>query len=60
MILTTFQFMANVPARKFRGYKCIGPAALAVDEKRVSVEEQVENVVWLNPKAVTETAMYVE
>ncbi|KAF8863063.1 MFS transporter [Acephala macrosclerotiorum] len=51
-------FMANLPARKFRGYKCIGAAALAVDEKlpRVSVEE----VVWTNPKAVAEAAQYVE
>jgi SP family sugar:H+ symporter-like MFS transporter len=56
------QFIAGLPARKFRGYKCIGAAALAVDEKepRISVEEQIESVVWTNPKAVTETAMYVE
>ncbi|KAH8761343.1 putative maltose permease [Hyaloscypha sp. PMI_1271] len=34
-------FMAKLPARKFRGYKCVGPAVFAVDEKnqtRVSVE----------------------
>jgi len=51
-------FLARLPARKFRGYKCIGAAALAVDEKvpRVSVEE----VVWSNPKAATEAAMHVE
>lgn len=50
--------MAKLPARKFRGYKCIGAAALAVDEKlpRVSVEE----VVWSNPKATAEAAQYVE
>ncbi len=51
-------FLARLPARKFRTYKCIGAAALAVDEKepRISVEE----VVWSNPKAVTEAATYVE
>ncbi|KAH7327153.1 MFS transporter [Rhexocercosporidium sp. MPI-PUGE-AT-0058] len=51
-------FLAGLPARKFRGYQCIGAAALAVDEKvpRVSVEE----VVWSNPKAATEAAMHVE
>ncbi|KAH7379763.1 MFS transporter [Cadophora sp. MPI-SDFR-AT-0126] len=51
-------FLARLPARKFRGYQCIGAAALAVDEKvpRVSVEE----VVWSNPKAATEAAMHVE
>ena len=56
--LISSQFLARLPARKFRGYKCIGAAALAVDEKvpRVSVEE----VVWSNPKAATEAAMHVE
>jgi len=56
--LISSQFLACLPARKFRGYKCIGAAALAVDEKvpRVSVEE----VVWSNPKAATEAAMHVE
>jgi SP family sugar:H+ symporter-like MFS transporter len=52
------QFMAKLPARKFRGYKCVGPAVFQVDEKnpRVSIEE----VVWSNPKVATETAAYVE
>ncbi|KAE8447058.1 hypothetical protein EG329_011193 [Mollisiaceae sp. DMI_Dod_QoI] len=51
-------FVARLPARKFRTYKCIGAAALVVDEKepRVSVEE----IVWSNPKAATEAATYVE
>ncbi|PMD31531.1 putative maltose permease [Hyaloscypha variabilis F] len=52
-------FMAKLPARKFRGYKCVGPAVFAIDEKnqtRVSVEE----VVWTNPHVVAETMMHVE
>lgn len=52
-------FMAKLPARKFRGYKCVGPAVFAVDEKegaRVSIEE----VVWTNPHAVAETMMNVD
>ena len=50
--------MARLPARKFRTYKCIGAAALVVDEKepRVSIEE----IVWSNPKAAAETAVHVE
>jgi SP family sugar:H+ symporter-like MFS transporter len=34
--------MAKLPARNFRGYKCVGPAVFAVNEKegaRVSIEE---------------------
>lgn len=52
-------FMAKLPARKFRGYKCVGSAVFQIDEKtgaRVSVEE----VVWSDPKVVTETALHVE
>ena len=50
--------MAKLPARKFRGYKCVGPAVFAIDEKnpRVSIEE----VVWTNPHVVAETAINVE
>jgi SP family sugar:H+ symporter-like MFS transporter len=51
--------MAKLPAHKFRGYKCVGPAVFAVDEKnqtRVSVDE----VVWTNPHAVAGTTMNVE
>jgi hypothetical protein len=51
--------MAKIPARKFRGYQCVGPAVFAIDEKnqtRVSVEE----VVWTNPHVVAETMMHVE
>jgi SP family sugar:H+ symporter-like MFS transporter len=52
------EFMAKIPARKFRGYQCVGPAVFQVDEKnpRVSIEE----VVWSNPKVAAETATYVE
>ena len=51
-------FMARLPARKFRGYKCVGPAVFQVDEKhpRVSVEE----VVWADGKVASEAAMHVE
>jgi len=50
-------FLARLPARKFRKYQCIGPAAMVVDEKnpRVSIQE----VVWNNPKAVAEAAIHV-
>ena len=51
------QFEARLPARKFRHYKCIGPAAAALEQKlpRVSHDE----VVWANPKAATEAAVSV-
>jgi len=51
-------FMAKLPARKFRSYKCLGPAVFEVDEKmpRVSIEE----IVWSDPKAATEAAVHVE
>lgn len=50
--------MARLPARKFKGYQCIGAAALAVDEKepRISIQE----VVWSDPKVATEAAVHVE
>lgn len=51
------QFEARLPPRKFRHYKCVGPAAAALERKlpRVSHDE----VVWANPKAATETAVNV-
>ena len=60
------KFAAKLPARKFRGYKCVGPAAaLALDEKdkdseygshpRVSHEE----VIFRDPKVAAEATVHV-
>lgn len=50
-------FMSNVPGRKFRSHKCVGPAVFQIDEKnpRVSIEE----IVFSNPKVATETAVHI-
>lgn len=33
------QFEARLPARKFRGYKCIGPAAMAAMGEKVTEKD---------------------
>ncbi|KAI4729220.1 MFS transporter [Aureobasidium sp. EXF-10728] len=55
-------FEIGLPARKFKGYKCVG-AAIAVaaekKEKGESIEVTTEEVVWQDPKATSESAAVV-
>jgi len=52
-------FEARLPARKFRGYKCIGPAALAAmgDKKESIPRVSHDEVIFRDPKAATETTV---
>ena len=50
-------FEARLPARKFRSYQCVGPAAMHAAKK----EEEVSTVevVWSEPKAAAEQIIAV-
>jgi hypothetical protein len=63
------QFAARVPARKFRGYKCVGSvaaAALAAKEDESGSEKEHhrgrvshEEMIWSNEKAAAEAAVAI-
>ncbi|THW41324.1 MFS transporter [Aureobasidium pullulans] len=55
-------FEAGLPARKFKGYKCVGAAAVVAAEKKEKgdeIEVSTQEVVWRDPKAASESAAVV-
>lgn len=55
-------FEAGLPARKFKGYKCVGATAVVAAEKKEKgheIEVSTQEVVWRDPKAASESAAVV-
>lgn len=55
-------FEAGLPARKFKGYKCVGATAVVAAEKKEKgheIEVSTQEVVWRDPKAASASAAVV-
>lgn len=56
----TEMFEARLPARAFKGYKCVGAgAAVETEKEKEEMEVTTEEVVWRDPKAASESAAVV-
>ena len=51
-------FEAELPARKFRKYVCVGRHAN--DEKIIEEHDNVEEKVWKHEKVVAEAILHIE